>query len=769
PSAQRRFLREARILSRVEHPNICRVLDYVQGEDHDYIVLELVAGTTLAEMMEKDVPADVRRSVADQIAGALAAAHTVSVVHRDLKPSNIMVTLDNTVKVLDFGLARTVDADPDEPEQPPAAGPPTGSVSTADGLLTGAGAVLGTPAYMSPEQARGEPSTAASDMYSFGLVLQRLFTGRSPYPEDTAPDDLLRKAMWGDTVPAAGINRALAALIEELKSLAPAERPTAAVTAERLRRIWNAPRRRLRYAAAAAAIAILVAATIVSSIGFVRARRAERRATAVNTFLLDMLSSADPAHRGRRVQVIDVLDDAAARVESAFARQPLDRASVLLTLASTYEALGAYDSARPLAEEALAIRRERLGERHAGTLDARDRLAVIMGRQGELEAAEPILREVAAARARLLGGLAPPTVASRRHLAEVLEKRGAYDEARRILQQLIDGLDAGGSHRAEEAIAARIELAHVVGRQGDDRQATELQRKTLEASTEVLGAQHPTTLKLQCDLATSLARGGHYEESEKLFRRTAELRADVLGPDHADTLTALNGLGNVLRSERKFAEAEDVLQRVYETRTRVLGPKHPDTAAALGNLGVLYTVQERYDEAERTFRQAWRAADEALGPEHPQTLLWQANLSTVLLRAQRYADAEELARRVHATDVRVLGPDHPNTLHALATVADSLRKAGKLDEAEPVYRELVARSVRTLGDSHPATRVRKAHFALLLRATGRNAEADRLEPPAPPSDPTASLTAKQKPAAAGPPPGTPQSRANPSQHTPQPS
>ncbi|MCG6964563.1 MAG: serine/threonine protein kinase, partial [Acidobacteria bacterium] len=142
PSAQRRFLREARILSRVEHPNICRVLDYVQGEDNDYIVLELVAGTTLAEMMEKDVPADVRRSVADQIAGALAAAHAVSVVHRDLKPSNIMVTSDATVKVLDFGLARTVDADPDEPEQPPAAGPPTGSVSTADGLLTGAGAVL---------------------------------------------------------------------------------------------------------------------------------------------------------------------------------------------------------------------------------------------------------------------------------------------------------------------------------------------------------------------------------------------------------------------------------------------------------------------------------------------------------------------------------------------------------------------------------------------------------------------------------------------------
>ncbi len=734
PSARRRFLREARILSRVEHPNICRVLDFVQEANADFIVLELVPGKTLNAAMEDDLPVEARRSIADQVAGALVAAHAVSVVHRDLKPSNIMVTPDGTVKILDFGLARTTgDSMPAEPGDFSGPSAPADVTAEVEGVLTRTGDVLGTPAYMSPEQARGEPVTAASDMYSFGLILQRLFTGRPPYAEGTPADILLRKAMWGDTQPVTGVDRGLAALIGELKALAPTERPTAATCAERLRRVWDTPRRRLRYAAAAAAVVILIAATVISSIGFVRARRAQRRATAINTFLLDMLSSADPAHRGRRVRVIDVLDGATVKVDRAFAEHPLDRAAVLLTLASTYDALGAYESARPLAEEAVAIREARLGHDHPETLAARDRLGVVLGREGRLEEAEAILREVATARTREHGQIAPQTVASRRHLAAVLESRGSYDEAHRILDGLIKGLDAAGQRRAEEAIATRIELAYVVGRQGDDARAAAVQRTTLDLATEVLGERHPRTLKLQGDLATSLARLGRYDEAEKLFRRTVKLRTEVLGPDHADTLTALNGLGILLGEQGKLAESEKVQRRTLERRQRVLGPNHPDTVAALGNLGVLFTRQKRYDEAEEMFREAWQAAAEALGPEHPQTLLWMGNLSTVLLRAGRYEDAEALARRAQSLDRKVLGPDHPNTLYAETTVADALWGRGRLAEAEPVYRDLLERSRRALGDDHPATRVRRAHLARLLRATGRTAEANRLEPRRPAS------------------------------------
>ncbi|HHQ47898.1 MAG TPA: tetratricopeptide repeat protein, partial [Acidobacteria bacterium] len=698
PSARRRFLREARLLSRVEHPNICRVLEFVEGKEADFIVLELIEGRTLERAMEDGLSPEERWSVALQIAGALEVAHSLSIVHRDLKPSNIMLTADNTVKILDFGLARTVAGGGAEHEgERSGADEPGGGPEPVESL-TRTGRLLGTPAYMSPEQARGEPVTAASDVYAFGLILHRLFTGTAPYGESAKPEELLRKAMWADTAPVTGVPRSLAELIGTLLELSPEDRPTAAACVERVRWIRDTPRRRLRYGAVAGAALVLVAASVVSSIGFVRARRAEQRATAVNSFLLDMLASADPAHRGRQVRVVDVLDDAAARVEGAFPGQPMDRAAVLLTLASTYDALGAAGKARPLAERALAIRRKALGEDAPATLAARDQLGVVLGHLGELERAESILREVVAARSRTGSGLTAAAVASHRHLAEVLEERGEYGEARKILEELIRSLDRAGPDRTVDAVDVRIELAEVMARQGDYEDAANLQRKTLETARSLLGERHPRTLAVEGDLAANLSRLGRPEEAEALFRRTVKLRTEVLGADHPDTLTALSGLGIVLAHRKRFEEAEEIDRRVLEARERTLGPDHPDTAAALGNLGVALTLERRYDEAGEVFRKAWKTAEAALGPEHPQTLMWMADLSTVLLRGGHPDRAVELARRVHAIDARVLGPDHPHTLSALDTVADGLWKAGRLDEAEPVYRELVQRSRRALGD-----------------------------------------------------------------------
>ncbi|MEJ2190098.1 MAG: serine/threonine-protein kinase, partial [Acidobacteriota bacterium] len=276
PLAKHRFLREARVLSRVEHPNICRVLDYVEGQDTDFIFLELVPGGTLSDAIDAGLAEAEKRSVADQIAGALAAAHSLGIVHRDLKPSNIMVAPDGAVKILDFGLARTF-------------GDSTSGTLSGDGevefeqavpqgSLTETGGVLGTPAYMSPEQARGEPATAASDMYSFGLILRKLFTGQEPYPDEISRDQLLNRAMWGDTIPATGLPRSLQRLVDDLEQLDPSARPTAIACAERLRWIWETPKRRVKRAARVALGVTLVLATVLSSVGFVRARRAQLRA-----------------------------------------------------------------------------------------------------------------------------------------------------------------------------------------------------------------------------------------------------------------------------------------------------------------------------------------------------------------------------------------------------------------------------------------------------------------------------------------------------------
>jgi serine/threonine-protein kinase len=263
-TARKRFLREARLLSQLEHPNICRLYDLVEADGRECLVLELVRGESLRRRMKEGLTSVERSRVADQVTAALVAAHAMSIVHRDLKPENIMLTSTGVVKVLDFGLARMAELETPDPSPPePPAMEEGRQVESRDDGLTELGDVMGTPRYMSPEQARGEAVTAASDIYSLGLILSELFTGRPPYRDDLSKTSLHHHAAWGDTEPTRGLEPLLADLVGRMTAFLPRDRPSADAVAERLRFIWDQPRRRLRR---------VIAATIAARIRMVARR-----------------------------------------------------------------------------------------------------------------------------------------------------------------------------------------------------------------------------------------------------------------------------------------------------------------------------------------------------------------------------------------------------------------------------------------------------------------------------------------------------------------
>jgi eukaryotic-like serine/threonine-protein kinase len=200
PERLARFQREAQVLASLNHPNIAHVYGLEESDGTKALVMELVEGPTLADRIaEGRIPVDEALAVAKQIAEALEAAHEQGIIHRDLKPANIKLRPDGTVKVLDFGLAKALE---------PASGmraDVTASPTITTPAMTGIGMILGTAAYMSPEQAKGRPADKRSDIWAFGCVLYEMLAGKRAFDGEDVSDTLaavLRGEPDEDRIPA---------------------------------------------------------------------------------------------------------------------------------------------------------------------------------------------------------------------------------------------------------------------------------------------------------------------------------------------------------------------------------------------------------------------------------------------------------------------------------------------------------------------------------------------------------------------------------------
>jgi eukaryotic-like serine/threonine-protein kinase len=227
PEALKRFEREARAASALSHPNICTIYEIDDHEEQPFIVMELLEGETLRELITAPagrtarLPLEKLLNLAVQITEGLETAHRAGIIHRDIKPANIFVTTRGQAKILDFGLAKLVtDLVPGEASRELGGGidgariqPETGATSDPKLLLSRTGVAMGTAGYMSPEQVRGEKLDARSDLFSFGLVLYEMATGRQPFNDDTAPA-LHEAILKHSPIPARQLNPALPSKLE---------------------------------------------------------------------------------------------------------------------------------------------------------------------------------------------------------------------------------------------------------------------------------------------------------------------------------------------------------------------------------------------------------------------------------------------------------------------------------------------------------------------------------------------------------------------------
>jgi tRNA A-37 threonylcarbamoyl transferase component Bud32/tetratricopeptide (TPR) repeat protein len=703
--ARERLLREARALSKLDHPNICRIYDYIATDSLDLLVLEYIEGQTLDAVLASGLPLTraERLRIAESIAGALAAAHRAGIIHRDIKPDNVMLARSGEVKVLDFGLARWHGAAGRRiSERLSLQAVANGAASEATLALravdldshdsgkpflkTTFGVALGTPIYMSPEQARGERVTAASDMYSFGLLLQTLFTGRELFPEGLTAREVIGRAARGETAALDGdLPSDVAKLVTALKRFAPADRPTANEAVQRLRHM-AARSQRLVQRAIAAAIALFVLAGAWRYTVDLRRERAEaqrRRAQAdelIEFMLVDLRKKLEPVGR------LDIMNDVAARAIRYVDALDPERAQPV-------ELARAAKAVTQLGEVRLAQ------GRHAEAVQLFTR-ALELGRAA-------IRRDPQHAEGQLAYGTAHFWLGNARH--ERSDYEGALQHMReyqRVGESLAEREPMKREYQLERAYG-HGNVAHMLERLGRPEQALEHHWKALRIK-EALARSAPGDYDAQAELAVAWNKVG-----------VAQYR-----------------LGQLVPGQESFRKENEIL-RALQSRDPMNARQKARLATNLSYLARSLADLGRFDEAARYWEEEHATSSE-LAVRDPANVNWQRSaavsarwLASARTRQGKRDEAlalvEEARTRIAA--VRRASARPSFVLDAVsidAEYARMLAERGDQPRALKIMREVIG-AIGALGTNDRATRLTRGRVWLgygdLLAGSDRSAAA----------------------------------------------
>jgi serine/threonine protein kinase/tetratricopeptide (TPR) repeat protein len=701
-----RFEAERQALALMDHPNIAKVLEAgATGTGRPYFVMELVRGIKITQYCdENNLATKERLDLFIEVAEAVQHAHQKGIIHRDLKPSNILVADHDGVpvpKIIDFGIAKAT----------------TDQRLTDKTLFTAFEQFIGTPAYMSPEQARmsGLDIDTRTDIYSLGVLLYELLTGKTPFDAQdllVAGLDEMRRTI-SEQEPARPSTRLGTMLEGELTATAKHRRTDAlklvhvirgdldwivmkALEKDRARRyetanglamdvqrhLNNEPvvarppnilyrfqklvrRNKLAFAAAGAVAAALTIGFTVSTWEFLKERHARQqavteaaKATAVSELLQDMLGSADPDFQmGSDYTVRQLLDAYSAGLTNQLTLQPEVEATLRQVMGWTYYRLGVLSKAETNLQRAFALRRDARMPPSTNSLLAQQCLARLLLSQRKWEEAARLSYETWQGRVQLQGAMNPYTIAS----------KGAY--------------------------------------------------------------------------AAALLEGGQFQQAEVIQRQVLQDNEKVLGPDDFDTICSLGSLGQTLSVRGAYAEAERCFTDALTRFTRTGRADLQDALVCAKELAMSRLLQGYPADAVKLLTNALPRAIQRLTPDHYATLQIQRVLARAYAEDGRLDEAEMLCREALGAQVRTeANQEGQGAARTRLYLGRVLVEKGKLDEAEPHLQdalkffhsdaahkprpELAAQAANWLGAIQLGRRAYPEAKALMLPDSGRFFDTD---------------------------------------------
>ncbi|MHC4508922.1 MAG: tetratricopeptide repeat protein [Planctomycetota bacterium] len=725
-----RFETERQALALLDHPNIAQVYDAGTTESgRPYFVMEHVKGSPITEYCDRHkLSIEERLILFQEVCAGLQHAHQKGIIHRDIKPSNILVSAggDRAIpKIIDFGVAKAI-------SQP----------LTEQTLFTEDSQLLGTPEYMSPEQAdmASEDLDTRSDIYSLGVLLYVLLAGLLPYDSHTFRQggiERIRKTIR-ETDPKTPSTR-LTKLGKEAADIAQNRRIEIQTLARHLRRelewiplkamrkerseryrsaseladdidnfLSGAPliaappsniyrikkfarRHRALVIGLAAVLAVLIAGVVVSAIfaiGQARARFEAENARAdaqfVSDFLeKDVLGAAAKARFGEATAIY-MLDSASKSLdESEVEIKPLIEASIRETLGRVYADIGELEKGEQHYEHAIRLYQQHFGDEHPYTRAAWDRICwTVYEEQGRYHDMERIWA------GRPGNGL-----------AITYYYLGKYEEAASILEQILErhGDEPGGeTFRAPGHVVAN--LARVYTAQGRYEEAEKLFDKmsTLDANPRGAG-------RYVAELADLYREQGRYGKAESLLDWTIEVLRRERGDGHYFTLMSMQVLVRLYIDQDRHEEAETLLNEAIPIARQRFREHYPFTLRLLNARAVLHTKQGEYDDAESLFKEALEGRRSELGDDHPETLQTINDLAILRREQGDYGKAEGwLGQALDGRKLK-LGDDHPHTLQSMHELAVLYVKKDRHQQAADLLIKAAEGRLDKLGEEHPHT------------------------------------------------------------------
>lgn len=727
---QRCILREAQTMARLRHPNIVSVYDVEWEGDELCVICELIEGSTLRQWLREADRSwrDVLR-VFLQAGRGLAAAHAAGVVHRDFKPDNVLIGRDGRVLVGDFGLARSVrplsDAEPSE--HPPES---TGQMaqqrenSSTDGLV-------GTPAYMSPEQLAGKPAAETSDIFAFCVALYEALYGERPFtgssvaalqesmraggrldasdPRRRVPLWLRRavlqglaidpqarwqsmaallaalgrdpRAWWIRTAALLAVPLALLAAVAWVTRVAQAPSRLCQGAERHLAGIWDEPRKQ-QIQRAFAALAHASQKPWLSDVFWMVAQGMDRYAHAWTT----MRTQACEATRLTGEQSAELLDlrmrcldrhlaefrglsKLLASPELGWVHDAPNAVQALMRLDDCSDA-DALQALVPLPRD-VAVRNE--------VTHLRDELAAVRVQQatgryqlGAEHAAELVNRAHGL-------GYRPLDAEALELWAEYLGLLGDFAQAVDVLRRALYAAEEGRDRK--RAARAWVRLVRLVGHDlGRSEQGLEYAR-VAEAMIKGLRGDRELEALLAAHLGAVLANQGRDAEAAEQDRRALQLHLDLFGPEHPAVAISTSNVGSGYYGLGRFADALQTYERALTIMGKSLGPHHPQYAQTLQNLASVLLDLGRLDEAGQRAEQARELATAALGSEHVMVASCENLLGRIRFRQQRVAESLPRFERAVTLAEKQRGREHLRVADYLLGLANARLSLGQLDPA----------------------------------------------------------------------------------------